>query len=527
MNPPKCCTIESVKGNGVIQMTAQEQQLVENLQRTIEFQAHQLDSLLKLNAQLTGQLATQSEQLATQSEQLATQSEQIKVLLQKIEELTGGPKDSHNSSKPPSSDGYRKKPAPKSLRESSEKKQGGQPGHKGSGMKIERLPEETVQHYPSACISCPHREECQARIVEKRYEYDIVVRSKLVEHQQMECCCPIQDQAVLQGKFPDHIKATKQYGLNITAFASALSTVGMVGIDRIHQLLQSVFQVPISTGTIRNMLDRLTEATKEAVAAIREQVQKLPYLHLDETGLRVAGSLHWLHCACNEKWSFFALHKKRGSEGMDEIGILPDYDKLVIHDCWASYEKYQKSRHALCCAHILRELVYMNEQLGQAWAGDMKCLLQEILHQRHELESAGITAFTNEELDGYSSRYDAIVQAGIESNPLPTQESGKRGRPKRGKTRSLLDRLQGKKDQILRFAWDWTVPFSNNEAERSIRFSKVKQKVSGCFRTLSGAEDYASIMSFISTASKHGVNYFDAVKAALNGDALQLVEQWA
>lgn len=156
------------KKNGVIQLNEQEQQMFENLQRTIELQAKQLDSLLKLNAQ--------------QAEQLAKQSEQIKLLLQKIDELTGGPKDSHNSSKPPSSDGYRKKPAPKSLRQSSGKKQGGQPGHKGSGMKIERLPDETIQHYPSACISCTHRGECQARIAEKRYEYDIVVHSKLVEH---------------------------------------------------------------------------------------------------------------------------------------------------------------------------------------------------------------------------------------------------------------------------------------------------------------------------------------------------------
>ncbi len=494
------------KKNGVIQLNAQEQQMFENLQRTIKLQAKQLDSLLKLNAQ---------------------QAEKIKMLLQKIDELTCGQKDSHNSSKPPSSDGYMKKPAPKSLRQSSGKKQGGQPGHKGSGMKIERLPDETIQHYPPACVSCPRRGECQARLAEKRYEYDIVVHSKLVEHQQMECCCPMQNQAVLQGKFPEHIKATKQYGLNIAAFASALSTVGMVGIDRIHQLLQSVFQVPISTGTIRNMLDRLTDATKEAVAAIKEHVQKLPCLHLDETGLRVAGSLHWLHCACDEKWSFFALQKKRGAEAIDAIGILPGYEKLVVHDCWAPYEKYQKSSHALCCAHILRELVYMDEQLGQAWARDMKCLLQEILHQRHTLEAGGNTAFTGEELAAYSSRYDAIVQVGIAGNPLPAQESGKRGRPKRGKIRALLDRLQGKKDQILRFAWDWIVPFSNNEAERSIRFSKVKQKVSGCFRTLSGAEDYASIMSFISTASKHSVSYFDAVKAALNGDALQLVGQWA
>lgn len=145
--------------------------------------------------------------------------------------------------------------------------------------------------------------------------------SKLVEHQQMERCCPMQGQTVLQGRFLGHIKATKQFGLNLTAFASALSTVGMVSIDRIHWLFQSVFQVPISTRTIRNMLDWLTAATKKAVAAIREQVTKLPRLHFDETGLRVEGSLHWLHCACNEKWSYFSVQKKWGKEATDNIGI--------------------------------------------------------------------------------------------------------------------------------------------------------------------------------------------------------------
>lgn len=493
-------------------MTAQEQQIFERLQRTNDLQAQQLESLLKLNAK--------------QAERLARQAEQIKALLQKIDELTGGPKDSHNSSKPPSSDGYSKKPAPKSLRKPSGKKQGGQPGHKGSGMKIERMPDETIRHYPSACGSCPHGEECHARIVERRYEYDIVVDSKLVEHQQMECCCPLQGQSVLQGKFPDHIKATKQYGLNITAFASALSTVGMVGIDRIHRLLQGVFRIPISTGTIRTMLNRLKDATDKAVTAIREQVKKLPLLHVDETGWRVAGSLHWLHCACDAEWSYFAVDKKRGSEAMDRIGILPEYTNLAIHDCWAPYGKYTKATHALCGAHILRELVYVEETFDQGWARELKSLLEEILHQRHEREASGATAFAPAQLEGFSSQYDALIVKGISENPLPERVPGQRGRPKKGKIRALLERLQEKKEQILHFASDWIVPFTNNEAERSIRFSKVKLKVSGCFRTLSGAEDYASIMSYISTASKHGVNYFEAVKTALNGGALQLVQAW-
>lgn len=482
------------------------------LQDTTAALARQLEDINRKNTELM--------------ELVALQSQQIKDLLQKIDTLTGGSKDSHNSSKPPSSDGYAKKPAPKSLRQPSGKKQGGQPGHKGSGMKIERLPDETVQHYPSACGNCPHQGACQSRIAERRYEYDIVVEAKLVEHQQMECCCSMQGQRILLGQFPEHIKATKQYGLKLAAFASALSTVGMVSIDRIHQLLRSVFQVPISTGTIRKMLDRLTDATKDAVKAIKERVKKLDILHFDETGLRVNGSLHWLHCACDENWSYFSLQKKRGKEAIDKIGILPEYDGLAMHDCWSVYDMYPKAKHSLCVAHILRELVFMDEELGQTWAKGLKCLLLEMLHQRYALVSAGATAFSPEQLVDFSRRYDTFAQTGMAENPLPERKPGKRGRPGKGKTRALLDRLQKRKGQILRFAWDWTTPFSNNEAERSIRFSKVKQKVSGSFRTLKGAEDYAATMSYIRSAAKHSMSYFDAIKAALVGDALRPVQEW-
>ena len=521
--------------------------MFENLRCTNKILAQQLDALLKVNANQAEQLNTQAEQLNTQAEQLnaqtellkqqadelarqsellAKQSAQIKALLQKIDELTGGPKDSHNSSKPPSSDGYAKKPAPKSLRKSTGKKQGGQPGHKGSGMKIEREPDEVIQHYPVTCKCCPNRDKCSAVIAERRYEYDIVIEPKLYEHQQMKCVCPTMGGTELVGAFPAHIKGTKQYGVNITALASALSTVCMVSIDRIHRLLQGVFGAQISPGTIRTMLDRLTDATTDANAFIKEKVKQLPLAHVDETGWRVAGALHWMHCACDADWSFFAVDKKRGSEAMDRIGILPGFTNLVLHDCWAPYDKYTDATHALCGAHVLRECVYMNENLNQQWADEMKFLLEEILHQRHELETAGVSAFTPEQLDAFSSRYDAIVAKGIAENPIPERVPGQRGRPKKGKIRALLERLQSKKEQFLRFASNWNVPFTNNEAERSIRFSKVKLKVSGCFRTVSGAEDYASVMSYISTASKHGVNYFEAVKIALNGGALELVKSW-
>lgn len=486
-------------------MTVQEEQMYENLKRINKEQAQQLEELRNV---------------------IASQAAQIKALLQRIDELTNGRKDSHNSSRPPSSDGYGKKPAPKSLRKPTGKKQGGQPGHKGSGMKIEREPDEVIQHYPTTCEDCPNHGKCHAAVAERRYEYDIVLKIRLYEHQQMKCACPKVDGTAQMGEFPAHIKSSKQYGQNITALVSALSTVGMVSTDQIHRLLQGAFELPISTGTIQAMLDRLDSAVADAVEVIKNRVKRLPILHVDETGWRVEGKLHWLHCACDGEWSYFVVDKKRGSEAMDRMGILPEFVNVVMHDCWTPYDKYTEAIHALCGAHVLRECVYMNENLHQPWAAEMKSLLEEILHKRHEMEAAGAGGFHPEQMKHFSARYDAIIAGGIAENPIPQRVAGQRGRLKKGKIRALLDRLRDKKEQFLRFASNWTVPFTNNEAERSIRFSKRKMKVSGCFRTLTGAKKYAAIMSYISTAAKHGVSYFAAVKIALNGDALRLVNEW-
>lgn len=486
-------------------MTVQEQQMYEKLRRTNALQARQLGE---------------------QSRIIARQEELISALLQKLDEITKDRKDSHNSSKPPSSDGYGKKPAPKSLRKSTGKKQGGQPGHKGSGMKIDREPDEVIQHYPTDCEGCPNRGKCQAAVAERRYEYDCVFEIKLYEHQQMKCACAKADGAEQMGTFPAHIRSSKQYGENITALVSALSAVGMVSIDQIHKLLQGVFDLPISTGAIHSMLDRLHGSVKKAVEAIKDHVKSLSILHVDETGWRVEGKLHWLHCACDSEWSYFTVDKKRGSEAMDRIGILPAFANIMMHDCWSPYDKYTEAIHALCGAHVLRECVYMNENLNQPWAAEMKSLLEEILHERHEMEAAGAVGFRPEQLEHFSARYDAILAGGIAENPIPQRTAGQRGRRKKGKIRALLDRLQDKKEQFFRFASNWTVPFTNNEAERAIRFSKRKLNISGCFRTLTGADKYAAIMSYISTAAKHGVSSFAAIKIALSGGALPLVNGW-
>ena len=211
---------------------------------------------------------------------------------------------------------------------------------------------------------------------------------------------------------------------------------------------------------------------------------------------------------------------------MDEIGIIPDYRGIMIHDCWKPYFKYEKAEHALCCAHILRELVYAEEVKHQQWAMPLRELLCEMLEARNRLTDLGESRFPKEQADAYSRRYDALVTQGLEANPLQVRKKGQRGAPQKGEMRSLLERLRDRKPQILRFAADWYVPFTNNAAEQDIRFSKVKLKVSGCFRTKRGAEEYADIMSYTNTAYKHGVEFFDAIKAAFTGNALALVAQW-
>lgn len=474
------------------------------------------------NIELVKQLAAANAQIETLTEQVAVLTERVNELLEQLDKKK---KNSNNSSRPPSSDGY-SKPAPKSLKQSSGKKPGGQKGHKGSSMKLLREPDEIREHYPSACVSCPNRALCQMRIAERRYEQDMIIRTHIIEHRQMACCCPKCGNDAVIGAFPAHITATKQYGHNIISFASALSTVGMVSIDRIQKLLSSVFQISISTGTIQNGLRRLYEQVKTPVKYIRNKVSQLPLLHCDETGLRVDKKLRWLHCMCDSEWSYYMVHDKRGTEAMEAIGLLPEYRGILLHDFWKSYFVYDQAEHAMCCAHLLRELVYAEEVKHQDWAKPLRELLVEILAERKRLSEAGNNCFSSTQMEEFYSRYDALIAKGLEENPLSTREKGKMGAPKKGEIRSLLERFRDYKPQILRFAVDWSIPFTNNEAERSIRFSKVKGKVSGCFRTKQGAEEYVTIMSYINTAYKHGVDFFTATKAALAGNALPLVAQW-
>ena len=423
--------------------------------------------------------------------------------------------NSRNSSKPPSSDGY-SKPSPKSLRKASGKPVGGQKGHDGSGMKLFGEVSETLIHEPVECKKCPHQTECASsrEINETRYEIDIQINPLTTAHKTVRICCP-QTQQLLTGSFPTHVSGTLQYGVNVSALAVALNTVGMVSINRTHEILSGVFGLSISTGTISSMISDCALQVRPAVESIKEAIKSEPLIHADETGVSVDKKTAWAHVACTDKLTHIEVCENRGQKGMDTIGILMKFMGTVIHDCFSPYFKYAL-RHGLCVAHLLRELIGVTENTGQAWAQSMIDLLLEMKKTKEKLIAQGKNCASPYLLRKYDRAFDLITADALLHNPIPIREPGKRGKVKRGKTGALIDRLILHKDKYILWFTDFSVPFDNNQAERDIRMFKVKLKVSGCFRSLSGANDFALIASYVGTARKNGVNAFNAIRDALN-----------
>ena len=424
--------------------------------------------------------------------------------------------NSRNSSKPPSSDGY-KRPSPKSLRKPSGKSVGGQKYHIGSGLSMPGEPDEIVKYEPAECAICPDRTVCTAKnvVCDTRYEIDVQIETKTTAHQKMSVCCPGGKEA-LTGIFPEHIKGRLQYGVNLEALAIALNTVGMVSVNRTHEILSGEFGVPISTGTIAGMVSDCALSVAPSVEIIKEAIKSEPLIHSDETGVDVDKTTAWAHVACTDKLTHIDVQEKRGQVGIDAIGILVAYMGTLVHDCFAPYFHYAL-RHGLCVAHLLRELAGIADNYGQSWAQSMIDLLVAMKRTKEKLAAAGRTGASPYYIRKYSRMYDKITVAALQENPVMVREPGQRGRIKRGKPGALADRLVLHKDKYMLFFVDFTVPFDNNQAERDIRMFKVKLKVSGCFRTMRGAKEFAAISSYVNTARKHGLCAFHAIKGALVG----------
>ena len=470
-------------------------------------QLEQLDkaSLIELVLVLQDQLSAQQAMIQALQEQVSAQQVTIQALQDQLA------KDSHNSGKPPSSDGLKKRRR-QSLRQSGQRPRGGQPGHKGRTLIQVAEPHHVLLHRIEACPHCQTElKEVAAKRHLKRQVFDIPpVGIEITEHQVEVKQCPGCGVDV-QEAFPSHVTQPTQYGVRLKALGCYLYGQQFIPLARIRELLTALYGAAPSEAVILAAVHQLGRRTQATLERIRQQLIAAPVVHFDESGLRVAGKLQWLHVASTDKLTHYHHHAKRGHIGMEDGGILPGYQGVALHDHWGSYLKFTDCQHAFCNVHHLRDLRFVHEQYDQAWADKMARLLLTIKHQV-ESSPEPLTALSPDRLAEYEAEYDALIAQGLAANPPPEKRRPRaRGRPKQTPPKNLLDRLHKYKSGVLAFMYDFRIPFDNNQVERDVRMIKVQQKVSGSFRTQEGADTFCDIRSYISTARKHGLNAIDAI----------------
>jgi transposase len=456
------------------------------------------------------------QQIVELAEQLAKQAEIIKELQAKAA------KNSRNSGKPPSSDGYGKANKTESLRKKGERSNGGQPGHAGSTLNAVENPDHTETHDPAQCKSChTSLEDVEVSGLEERQVFDIpAIRIEVTAHRATVKRCPCCGTENV-GDFPETVTQSVQYGHDVKTWAAYFSNQHFIPVERTAQIFRDLLGHAPSEATLLKASQELERLIEPARQAVKAQLQQADVLHVDETGLRVQGKLHWLHSASTDKLTDYTVHGKRGKEAMTEAGILEDFTGKMVHDHWKVYFTFDQSEHALCNAHHLRELTYIEKQYGQPWAANMAALLLDI---KEQVEKTAIDSdyLPIAQIQLYEQRYDTLVAQGLKDNPYSVAdnkdgEAKKRGRPKQTPAYNLLIRFKDFKPETLAFMYDFRVPFDNNQAERDIRMVKVKQKVSGGFRTFEGAQRFGSIRGYISTVRKNSVCVFEAIKSAFSG----------
>ena len=461
-----------------------------------------------------------SEQLEQVVSRVATLEAENAALRSEVEALRGRlAKDSHNSSKPPSSDGpATPKRVPKSLRGTSGRRPGGQPGHPGASLTLVEQPDEVVVHQPSACAGCG-RGLGGAPVLrtERRQVIDLpVVRAQVVEHRAETRGCPGCGQATT-APFPADVPAPVQYGPGVATLAVYLHQEQLLPVERTGRVLGEVFGCEISNGTLERMVARCADAVADIVAAIKQAVIAAAIVHVDETGLSLNGKPAWLHVASTDRLTWYATHRKRGQEALDALGVLPTVRGRVVHDGLWSYWHYEQRAHALCNAHHLRELTFVEEHLEQPWAGRLKTLLLEIKEAADRARAAGVPALPAEAQRDWTTRYADLVAEGLRLNPPAPPTGGKQGRPRRSPAGNLALRLATHQAATLAFMTDLRVPFDNNQAERDLRMMKVRQKISGCFRSMTAVDRFCRIRSYVSTLRKQGLPILASLADAVRG----------
>ena len=456
--------------------------------------------LRELLAERDAEIAELRMQLSAVQSQLADLAAQVKA-------------NSRNSSKPPSSDGLGK-PAPKSLRGRSGRKPGRPKGQPGATMELSEHPDKTVKHRPSKCSCCGKSlKKAPVTAVERRQVTDIPpVKAVTTEHQMLtvKCGCGRETKAAA----PDGVIAPVQYGPRIMGTGIYLWHGQFLSRDRACRALAEMFGCAPSPGALAAAARKTAGFLAPALAAITRHLIAADVVHFDETGFRTAGKLAWVHSASAGKFALFTVHPKRGKDGMKAAGVLPSFRGIAVHDAWAPYDTFEDvAGHALCGAHVLRELVAVTEagtDLDRAWAQQAIDALLALNEAADAARAAGRDAIDAETRDKHENWYREAAATGAALN------AARQGKLQK-KRNALATRMKDREADYLRFARDLRVPFTNNEAEQAIRMSKLRIKISGCMRSMAGAEEFCAIRSYLATAARHGIGALDALTSAFQG----------
>jgi transposase len=432
----------------------------------------------------------------------------IEKLQKRVEELElQVKKNSHNSNKPPSSDGLKKQRSKKSNRKS-KKKPGGQKGHEGHQLRMSKNPDHRQIHDVKKCHSCNESlEETETSGYDSRQVFDIPeIKLEVTEHQAAIKECPFCG-CINKAEFPEGITRPTQYGEKIKGLVVYLSQYQLLPYERLVDFMKDIFGFSISKGTVYNFNKQGYDLLKPVEEKTKELLKESSILHSDETGISCIKTLQWMHVASTSLLTYYLIHAKRGKNAMDDMGILSDYQGRVIHDFWKPYFRYEV-KHGMCNAHTIRELIFLHEEYKQKWADEMIDLLLRI-KKKVDCCIMGLRAST---MQAFEKDYDRVIKKGFFKNPFLPGDNHKRGRKKQTKAWNLLSRLEVYKKEILAFMFDKSVPFDNNQAERDLRMVKVQQKISGCFRSEEGAKIFCRIRGYISTVRKNDINVFSALQ---------------
>ncbi|RPH74990.1 IS66 family transposase [bacterium] len=448
-----------------------------------------------------------------QSARIAELEERVKSLEDQIN------KNSRNSSKPPSTDTFRKI---KGQRKPSGKSVGGQKGHKGYTLEMAEKPDHEIVHQVTKCEFCglSLRDE-DAMKYERRQVFDLPpIKVEVFEHQVESKICP-NCGCLNKATFPKEVAYPVQYGTRLRSVAVYLNQYQLVPFDRLSETFNDLFNHRLSQSTLIDANHACYDILEPVEEAIKQQIIASPVICLDETGMRIEGKRKWCHVVSTENLTYYAANSHRGSEANEDMGILPVYSGTAMHDGWSSYFKFN-CKHALCNSHHLRDLTFIHEEEKQNWAKD---LIDQLISIKTAVDRRRPIHFKLDlaEIEDFEERYDHIIERAKLENPPPIASNSqgqirKRGKMKKTKAQNLLERLQKYRREVLAFMYDFEIPFDNNQAERDLRMMKVQQKISGNFRSWDGARIFCRIRGYISTVKKNSISVIDAIQGAFEGN---------